>query len=65
MDGNLFVYVNCFPPVHVASWSSVRNNFTKTKIKEIGMSDTFRNGLISQVQNLPVFNPEVPCTTIC
>ena len=60
MQENLFVYVE-YPPVkHAASRFSVRKNVTKKKEKK----EWHLDGLISQVQVLSIFYPEVPCTTL-
>ena len=60
MEKNLFVYVECSSVKHVASQFSVRKNVTKKKERKWHL-----DGLISQVQVLSVFYPEVPCTTLC
>ena len=64
MEENLFVYVECSSVKHVASRFSVRKNVTKKKKKKKERKRHL-DGLISQVQLLSVFYPEVPCTTLC
>ena len=58
MEENLFVNIEYSPVKHAASRFSVRKNVTHTHTKKK------RTGLISQVQVLLVFYPEVPCTTL-
>ena len=60
MEENLFVYVECSSVKHAASRFSVRKNVTKKKTKR----EWHLDGLISQVQVLSVFYPEVLCTTL-
>ena len=64
MEEILFVYVECSSVKHVASRFSVRKNVTKKK-KKRKERKRHLDGLISQVQLLSVFYPEVPCTTLC
>ena len=63
MEENLFVYVECSSVKHAASRFSVRKNVTK-KIEKKERKKVTLDGLISQVQVLSVFYPEVPCTTL-
>ena len=63
MEENLFVYVECSSVKHAASRFSVRKNATK-KIEKKERKKVTLDGLISQVQVLSVFYPEVPCTTL-
>ena len=60
MEENLFLNVEQSPVKHAASRFSVRKNVTKKKTKR----ECHLDGLISQVQVLSVFYPEVPCTTL-
>ena len=63
---SLFVYIERFPVEHTALWISVRKNVTKKKEKERkNRKRVILDGLLSQFQVLPVFNPEVSCTTVC
>ena len=62
LTGSLFVYVERFPVEHTAIWISVRKNVTK---KRKNLKRVILDGLLSQFQVLPVFNPEVSCTTVC
>ena len=59
MEENLFVYVECSSVKHVASRFSVRKNVTRKRKRKWHL-----DGLISQIQVLSVFYPEVPCTTL-
>ena len=64
MEENLFVYVECSPVKHATSRFSVRKHVTE-KRKKRKKRDSPLDGLISQVQVLSEFYPEVQCTTIC
>ena len=63
MEENLFLNVEHSPVKYAASRLSVRKNVTHTKKKT--EREWHLDGLISQVQFLAVFYPEVPCTTLC
>lgn len=71
MDGNLFVYVEWFPVAHAASLQGfLSEQMSLKKVLKKGRTEGSKkewhvDGLTSHVQVLPVFNPEVPCTTTC
>ena len=58
MEQNLFANVEQFPVKHVALRFSGRKNVTHKR-------EWHMDELISQVQVLPIFYPEVPCATLC
>ena len=61
MEENLFVNVEYSPVKHAASRFSVRKSVARKKTK----IEWHLDGLISHVQVLSVFYPEVPRTALC
>ena len=63
MEENLFIYVEQSRVKHVASLFSAKKNDQKMKEGE-EKKKWHLDGLISQVQVLSIFYPEVICTTL-
>ena len=66
----MFFYVEWFPVKHAAPRFPVTKYATKKKKrkekeKTKKKKERYLDGLISQVNVLPVFYIEVPCTTVC